>query len=90
MRHAPTPDGRFVLYTDYSKEALSACLHQMGPDGKERPIAFASRLCRGPEANLASSEGELCALVYGLGKFRSYVGFAEFDVVTDSSALCTL
>lgn len=56
----------------------------------ERPIAFASRLTRGPESNLASSEGELAALIYGLGKFKSYLGFAEFDVFTDSSALRTI
>lgn len=40
--------------------------------------------------HLASAEGELCALVYGLSKFRSYVGFTEFDIVTDSSALTSL
>ena len=53
-------------------------------------MAFASRLTRGPERNLASSEGELAAFIYGLGKFRNYIGFAEFDAFTDSSALRTL
>lgn len=56
----------------------------------ERPIAFASRLCRGPEAHLSSAEGELCALVYALGKFRGYLGFTHFDVITDSGALLSL
>lgn len=56
----------------------------------ERPVAFASRLTRGPEGKLASSEGELAAFIYGLGKFRSYLGFAEFDAFTDSAALQTL
>lgn len=83
MLHTPQPDGRFRLYTDYCKDAISACLHQE-QDGAEKPIAFASRLCRGPECSLSSAEGELCALVYGLGKFRTYLGFAEFDVITDS------
>lgn len=86
----PSSTGRFILYTDWSKDALGVCLHQKQADGVERPIAFASRLTRGPECNLASSEGELAAFVYGLGKFRSYLGFAEFDAFTDSSALKTL
>lgn len=29
-------------------------------------------------------------MVYALGKFRSYLGFEEFDVITDSSALLSL
>lgn len=29
-------------------------------------------------------------MVYALGKFRSYLGFEQFDVITDSSALLTL
>ena len=53
-------------------------------------MAFASRLCRGPEATLSSAEGELCALVFALGKFRSYLGYEEFDVITDSHALMSL
>ena len=89
MLHTPTSDGTFRLYTDYSSEALGAALHQL-QDGVERPIAFASRLCKGPEIHLASAEGELCALVYGLAKFRNYVGFSEFDIITDSSALTSL
>lgn len=59
-------------------------------DGVEKPIAFASRQCRGPECNLSSAEGELCALVYALGKFRPYLGYSAFDVITDSSALKSL
>jgi RNase H-like domain found in reverse transcriptase len=90
MLASPQKEGRFRLYTDWSKDALGACLHQVQNDGVERPIAFASRLTRGPEANLASSEGELAAFIYGLGKFRPYLGFAEFDAFTDSSALKTL
>ena len=86
----PQMHGRFRLYTDWSKDTLGACLHQVQDDGIERPIAFASRQTRGPEANLASSEGELAAFIYGLGKFRSYLGFSEFDAITDSAALRTL
>ena len=32
----------------------------------------------------------MAAFIYGLGKFKSYVGFSEFDAYTDSSALRSL
>ena len=87
--NTPTADGRYKVYTDYCSEALGAALHQV-QGGEEKPIAFASRLCKGPEAVLSSAEGELCALIYALSKFRPYLGFEEFDVITDSSALLSL
>ena len=89
MLHTPKAGGRFRLYTDYSSDALGAALHQI-QEGVEKPIAFASRLCKGAEVHLSSAEGKLCALVYALAKFRNYVGFMEFDVITDSSALTSL
>ena len=89
LLHTPTPDGKFRVYTDYCADAVGAALHQV-QQGVEYPIAFASRLCKGPEQTLSSAEGELCALVYALGKFRSYLGFEPFEVITDSSALLTL
>ena len=89
LLRTPTSSGRYRIYTDYSSEAVGAALHQL-QDRVEYPIAFASRLCKGPETTLSSAEGELCALVYALGKFRNYLGFEEFDVITDSSALLSL
>lgn len=89
LLRTPTSTGRFRVYTDYSSDAVGCALHQI-QEGTEYPIAFASRLCKGPETTLSSAEGELCALVYALGKFRSYLGFEEFDVITDSSALLSL
>lgn len=54
------------------------------------PIAFASRVCRGLEVNLDSPSGELAAAVFALHKFREYVGFAEFDLITDSTTVKAL
>ena len=89
LLRTPTEHGLYRVYTDYSSEAVGAALHQV--QGKtEYPVAFASRLCKGPECTLSSAEGELCALVYALGKFRNYLGFSYFEVITDSGALLTL
>ena len=74
MLATPCEEGRYKMYTDFCSQALAAVLHQVGPDGIERPLHFASRLCRGPEMHLSSAEGELAALVFGLGKFRAYLG----------------
>ena len=39
---------------------------------------------------MSSAKGKLCALVYALGKFRCYLGFEEFDIITDLNALLSL
>ena len=77
------------MYTDFSSKAISAILHQQQGD-REVPVAFASRICRGREQHLSSAEGELLACIYALQKFRHYLGFQPFDLVTDSRALTAL
>ena len=62
----------------------------MQADGVERPIAFASRVCRGPERSLDSPSGELAAAIFALTKFREYVGYNPFDLVTDSTTVRAL
>ncbi len=91
--HLPAPQGKFRIYTDYSSSAVSAILHQIQKiDGKEVEvsIAFSSRICRGKERTLGSAEGELLAAIFALTKYKQYVGQSQFDLVTDSRALCAL
>lgn len=85
----PQEEGRYKVYTDFSCEAMGAALHQV-QGGEEVPIAFASRVCRGPEVHLDSPSGELAAAIFALHKFREYVGFAEFDLITDSTTVKAL
>jgi ribonuclease HI len=40
--------------------------------------------------NLDSPSGELAAAIYALQKFRQYVGYDEFDLITDSSTVKAL
>ena len=40
--------------------------------------------------NLDSPSGELAAVIYALQKFRQYVGYNEFDLITDSSTVKAL
>ena len=67
--HLPQPNGHYQVYTDYSAYAISAILHQL-QNGSEVPIFFASCTCKGREWHLASAEGELLAVIYGLSKFK--------------------
>ena len=39
---------------------------------------------------MGSAEGELLACVFALTKFKQYVGLEQFDLITDSRALCAL
>lgn len=91
--YLPAPAGKFRIYTDYSADAISAILHQVQTvNGKEVevPIAFSSRICRGKEKTLGSAEGELLAAIFALTKYKQYVGQENFDLITDSRALCAL
>ena len=54
------------------------------------PITFASRICRGKEVELDSPTGELAAAVFALLKFRPYLGFTHFELITDSTVVRSL
>ena len=65
-------------------------LQQVGTDKVERVIQYASKKCKPTEAVLASAEGELLAVVFGLSKFRHYLAGRNFDLLTDSAAVTNL
>jgi hypothetical protein len=54
---------KFILDTDASNEAIGAVLSQE-IDGKERPIAFASRTSTKPELRYCVARKELLAVVF--------------------------
>ena len=54
----------FILYCDGSKErGFGAALHQIDPDGVERPILFLSKSLLPHEKNYWATEREVAALV---------------------------
>jgi hypothetical protein len=79
----------FILTTDASKVASGAILSQV-QDGKERPIAFASRQLNTAERNNTVSEQQMLAIVWATKYFRCYLYRKRFLVRTDHAALTYL
>ncbi|MEE4247445.1 MAG: RNase H-like domain-containing protein [Kangiellaceae bacterium] len=78
----------FVVHTDASQEGLGAVLYQEC-EGKERPIAFASRSLSTSEKNYATHKLEFLALKWAVtDKFHDYLyGAVSFEVRTDNNPL---
>ena len=66
---------------------LGATLWQKQPDGKLKPIGFASRSLSDTEKKYAINELELLAVVWGLEHFRLYIYGKPIKRLTDHHAL---
>jgi hypothetical protein len=66
---------------DASNEAIGAVLSQE-IDGKERPIAFASRTLTKPERRYCVTRKELLAVVFFVKHFKHYLYGKQFIVRT--------
>jgi hypothetical protein len=58
----PDFDKMFFVKPDWSAIGLGAVLCQLDDDGKEHPIAFLFRRCRGKETSYCARRGELVAI----------------------------
>lgn len=73
----------FDLTTDASAYGIGAVLSQNG-----RPISMISRTLKDSEANYATNERELLAIVWALAKFRHYLyGVKDINIFTDHQPL---
>ena len=79
---------KFKLYTDVSESGLGAVLTQVQNDGKERPIAYASRTLSKSEWNYDAHKLEFLALKWSVTDcFHEYLYGGTFDVYTDNNLL---
>ena len=76
-----------IITTDARTKGLGATLWQEQPDGKLKPIGFASRFLSDSETKYALNELELLAVVWGLEHFRSYISGKPIKLLTDHQAL---
>ena len=59
-------------------------------NGKERPIAFASRTLSTSVLSYSQIEKEVFSVVFGMKKFQSYLHGRKFVFLTDHEPLVTL
>ena len=78
----------FKLYTDASENGLGAVPTQLKEDGKEQPIAYASRTLSKSERNYDTHKLEFLALKWAItDRFHEYLYGGTFDVYTDNNPL---
>ena len=86
----PSRDRPYYLMTGGSKTSLGAFLYQKDDRDVRRIVIMASRSLRGSEVNYFTTELELLAIVWALGKFRSFILGGPVKIETDNQALSYL
>ena len=76
--------------TDASNVGIGAVLSQVQDDGKERVIAYGSRVLSKAERRYCVTRRELLAVVYFLQHFRPYLLGRHFTMRTDHGSLSWL
>ena len=67
MLRRPDSSFPYVLATDWSQKGMGVVLSQIDTEGKEHPVAYASKTCNPAEKNYGSCEGE--CLAAGMGRY---------------------
>ncbi|XP_039293950.1 uncharacterized protein LOC120353595 [Nilaparvata lugens] len=77
---------QFIVTTDASNYAIGGVLSQVF-EGKDLPVAYASRTLNKHEINLSTIEKELLAIVWCCKYFRPYLYGRKFLIQTDHKPL---
>jgi len=78
-----------IMKCDASDHGLGAVLVQK-IDGKDRPVAFVSKLLKKSEKSAHIYEKELYAIIFAHWKFRQFIEGHRFTIQTDNRALAYL
>ena len=82
----PDPEKTFILRTDASNCGLEAALTQQHRD-KLHPVAYGSKKLTHAERKYSTIEKECLAIVWGVTKFRLFLGGKPFILYTDLKPL---
>ncbi|XP_045536272.1 uncharacterized protein K02A2.6-like [Papilio machaon] len=64
---------KLILTVDASPTGLGAILSQVGKDGTERPVAYASRTLTPAEHRYSQIQKEATAIIFGVRRFHQYL-----------------
>lgn len=81
------PTRSLLLATDASKTGLGAVLSHKLHDGKERPIAYASRTLTATEQKYPQIDKEALAIIWAIQRFFHYLYARHFVLITDHKPL---
>ena len=81
---------QFILDTDASDTGIGAVLSQVDDEGRERVVAYGSRLLTKPERRYCVTRRELLAVVTFTRQYRSYLMGQRFLLRTDHGSLVWL
>ncbi|XP_061711331.1 uncharacterized protein K02A2.6-like isoform X1 [Cydia pomonella] len=89
LRHYD-PSKRLIATCDASPRGVGAVLTQIGPDGGERPVAYASRTLNSAEANYSQIHREALGIIFCVKKFHQYLYGRHFTLRTDHKPLVSI
>src|SRR5215469_10874723 len=80
----------FIISTDASNVGIAGVIAELDADGKEKPLAFASRTLTKAEKNYSITDKEALAVYWILSKFRTMIYGYDVHVYTDHQPLLPL
>lgn len=83
-------DKEFHIHVDASNYAIDVTLAQVGEQGLDHPIFFASRLLSKAEQNYNMTEREALGMVYSVENFQHYLLAKPFTFYVDHQVLMYL
>lgn len=86
------PQAKLILTVDASPNGLGAILSQVGNDGVERPISYASRSLSKAELGYSQIQKEATAIIFGVRKYHQYLygRSSPFTLRTDHKPLVSI
>ncbi|GFX98924.1 retrovirus-related Pol polyprotein from transposon 412 [Trichonephila clavipes] len=88
--HTPDLSHPFLLFTDASATAISACLAEHNNHVEEMPIAFFSKKLTLSQMKWSTTEREAFSVLEALRKFYTWIFGSQIQVISDHDPLTYL